>query len=706
MSLDLNEHKLAFLKGVGPKKAEAFSNTLGINTLEDLLYHFPLRYEDRSKIHSIYDLLNSDLNEAKQIKGTIISVKENGLGKKKRLNVRLKDDTGSIELVWFSGVSFIIKQLEIGKEYLVFGKPKRFGTQVNISHPEIKKLSPGFKLESQMDMSLTPVYHSGEKATKEGLHSKGIKRVVEAYFEQGGMPCYENLPQEFLNKYQLPGRTEALRMIHFPKSYTELDRAKDRFIFEELFYLQMILIKRKIATTKKIQSYKLDTVGDLFNTFYKKHLPFQLTNAQKRVVREVHDDIKTGLHMNRLVQGDVGSGKTIVAFMCMLMAIDSGFQASLMAPTEILAQQHYESLNGFAKALGIRIELLTGSTKTKERRVIHEGLEDGSVHILVGTHALIEDKVQYKNLGLAIVDEQHRFGVKQRAKMWMKNDRPPHILVMTATPIPRTLAMTVYGDLDISVIDELPPGRKPIKTVHRTDANRLQLFHFMEQQIAEGRQIYVVYPLIEESKKLDFKDLMDGYNALSKRFPRPQYQLSMLHGQMDPKNKAYEMERFEKGETHIMVATTVIEVGVNVPNASVMVIESAERFGLSQLHQLRGRVGRGAYQSYCILMTGIKLSQDTRKRMKVMCESNDGFVISEADLELRGPGDLMGTQQSGTLDFKIADLLRDGDTLKLARNEAIMLMEKDDELALESNKFIKFHLSKLLKKKPNWGKIS
>jgi ATP-dependent DNA helicase RecG len=692
---------IAYLKGVGPQRAETLSKELGISTYQHLLHFFPFRYIDRSKFYTTKELV-PDMPDI-QLKGTIRGIQEMGEGRKKRLKATLYDGQGTLDLVWFKGVNWVKSGLHEGQEYLVFGKPTSYNGKYNIAHPEIELFD---QQSVYAKGALQPVYHSSDKLSRKGLNSKGIEKLIKTLLDEMVPTLPEVLSEDLINENKLIGRQQAYLHIHFPSNITTLKKAQVRLKYEELLFLQMLLVKQKLLVKQHVKGLKFDKLGNHFMDFYENHLPFELTGAQKRVVREVRRDMNTGAQMNRLVQGDVGSGKTLVAFLSMLVAIDNGFQACLMAPTEILATQHLASLKPYADAIGVSMELLTGSTKVKARKVIHAGLEDGSLQILVGTHALLEDKVKFKDLGLAIVDEQHRFGVAQRAKFWKKNTTPPHMLVMTATPIPRTLAMTVYGDLDVSVIDEMPPGRKAIKTSHRYDNHRIAAFGFMEEQIKAGRQVYVVYPLIEESEKLDYKDLMDGYESITRRFPLPQYAVSIVHGKMKPADKEYEMNQFATGKTNIMVATTVIEVGVNVPNASVMVIESAERFGLSQLHQLRGRVGRGADQSFCILMSGNKLSKEARERLSTMVATNDGFLISEADLKLRGPGDIMGTQQSGILDLKIADLVKDGAILTKAREDAIRLLDEDPNLKKPEHANIHFHLNKIFKKKANWSRIA
>ena len=690
---------IEFLKGVGPQRAQLLQTELGIFTFKELLEHYPFRYLDRSTYHKIKDLPYVD--NYVQIKGVIQSIKEIGSGRGKKMFARFSDETGSIDLVWFQGFQWIKPNLKLNTEYQVFGRAKVYGSSWNIPHPELTLLS-----ELTNKSGLQAFYNSTEKLNAKGLHSKGIEKLVGALLPQLKGKLSENLPEWMIQEHHLISREAALFSIHLPDSEQIASKSRFRLKFEELFFLQLEMLLRKENTGKKLKGYVFEEVGNHFTDFYENHLPFQLTNAQKRVIKEIRRDFLTGKHMNRLLQGDVGSGKTLVALLTMLIGIGNGFQAAIMAPTEILANQHFIAIKDFLSEIKIRVGLLTGSVKKKDRVLIHEQLMNGEMDILVGTHALLEDVVQFKNLGIVVIDEQHRFGVAQRARMWRKNQNPPHVLIMTATPIPRTLAMTFYGDLDVSVIDELPPGRKPISTIHKYESYRLRLFGFMKEQIALGRQIYVVYPLIKESETLDFNNLTEGFEAISRSFPIPQYQVSIVHGQMKPEDKDYEMQRFVKGETNIMVATTVIEVGVNVPNASVMVIESAERFGLSQLHQLRGRVGRGAEKSYCILMTGDKISKESLKRMETMVQSNDGFEISEVDLQLRGPGDLMGTQQSGVLDLKISNLARDGQIVTLAREAAKKLLEEDPQLLLPAHQSLKEAIRTILKKKPNWGRIA
>jgi len=697
--IQLLDTPIEFLKGVGPQRAQLLQTELGIFTFKELLEHYPFRYLDRSTYHKIKDLPYVD--NYVQIKGVIQSIKETGTGRGKKMFARFSDETGSIDLIWFQGFQWIKPNLKLNTEYQVFGRAKIYGSSWNIPHPEFTLLS-----EITNKSGLQAFYNSTEKLNAKGLHSKGIEKLVGALLPQLQGKLSENLPDWMIQEHHLISREAALFSIHLPDSEQIASKARFRLKFEELFFLQLEMLLRKENTGKKLKGYIFEEVGNHFTYFYENHLPFQLTNAQKRVIKEIRKDFLTGKHMNRLLQGDVGSGKTLVALLTMLIGIGNGFQAAIMAPTEILANQHFIAIKDFLSEMNIKVGLLTGSVKKKDRILIHEQLMNGEMDILVGTHALLEDVVQFKNLGIVVIDEQHRFGVAQRAKMWRKNLNPPHVLIMTATPIPRTLAMTFYGDLDVSVIDELPPGRKPISTIHKFESYRLRLFGFMKEQIALGRQIYVVYPLIKESETLDFNNLTEGFEAISRSFPMPNYQVSIVHGQMRPEDKDYEMQRFVKGETHIMVATTVIEVGVNVPNASVMVIESAERFGLSQLHQLRGRVGRGAEKSYCILMTGDKISKESMKRMETMVQSNDGFEISEVDLQLRGPGDLMGTQQSGVLDLKISNLARDGQIVTLAREAAKKLLEEDPQFLLPEHQSLKEAIRVILKKKPNWGRIA
>jgi ATP-dependent DNA helicase RecG len=693
---------IEYLKGVGPNRGELLRKELGIYKYQDLVNFFPNRYIDRTRYYKINELQNNVAEV--QIIGKIINIKTVEFGRnQKRLVATFVDDTGQMELVWFQGHKWVRESLKLNEMCVIFGKCTSFGNAFNMAHPEIELMS---EHEQSLRSAMQPVYPSTETLTNRGISNRVINKLMQQLFLETQALFTETLPDYLINELKLIPKKAALFNIHFPKSADVLAKAKFRLVFEELFFIQLQLITKNLIRKHKIKGHPFDKVGEYFNDFYLNHLPFQLTNAQKRVIKEIRTDMGSNAQMNRLLQGDVGSGKTIVAFMSMLLALDNGFQACLMAPTEILANQHFIGLSELAQTLNINIRILTGSTKIAQRRIIHEELENGTLHILIGTHALLEDKVKFKNLGLAVIDEQHRFGVEQRSKLWKKNVIPPHVLVMTATPIPRTLAMSLYGDLDISVIDELPPGRKPIQTVHRFDSNRLKVWKFLRDEIALGRQIYIVYPLIQESEKMDFKDLMDGYESVSRDFPLPQYSISILHGKMKPAEKDAEMKRFSEGKTNIMVATTVIEVGVNVPNASVMIIESAERFGLSQLHQLRGRVGRGAEQSYCILMTSHKLSSDSKTRMETMVQTNDGFEIAEVDLKLRGPGDLMGTQQSGVLNLQIADLVRDRDTLALARNYALKLLKEDAGMQKPEHAALRAVFIEMTKKKNIWNYIS
>ncbi|WP_047245554.1 ATP-dependent DNA helicase RecG [Maribacter thermophilus] len=701
MNANFLQTPIAYLKGVGPNRAETLQSELGIHVYQDLLNLFPNRYIDKTQYYKISQLQKS--NADVQIVGKIVHIKTVEQKRGKRLVAKFIDDTGEMELVWFRGQKWIRDNLKLNTPYVIFGKCNWFNGLFSMPHPEMELLSDHKK---GLRLHMQPVYPSTEKLSNKGISNRVISKLIQQLFVETKGKFSESLSDGLRNELKLISKSEALFNIHFPKNQELLAKAQFRLKFEELFYLQMQLIAKNMLHKQKIKGFNFDQVGVLFNDFYANKLPFELTNAQKRVIKEIRADLGSNAQMNRLLQGDVGSGKTIVAVMTMLLAIDNGFQACLMAPTEILANQHFNGISALLKDTGITCQLLTGSVKKSARKPIHEQLENGELHILIGTHALLEDKVKFKNLGLAIIDEQHRFGVAQRSKLWHKNEYPPHILVMTATPIPRTLAMSLYGDLDISVIDELPPGRKPIKTVHRYDTNRLKVFRFIRDEIKKGRQVYVVYPLIQESEALDYKDLMDGYESIVRDFPQPEFQISIVHGKMKPADKDYEMERFVKGETQIMVATTVIEVGVNVPNASVMIIESAERFGLSQLHQLRGRVGRGADQSYCILMTGHKLSSEAKTRMETMVATNDGFEIAEVDLKLRGPGDLMGTQQSGMLNLKIADIVKDNNILKSARYHAIKLLKDDPSLKKPENQIIRHTYAQLTKYKNIWNYIS
>lgn len=690
--------KIEFLKGIGPQKAALINKELNIFTYSELIQHYPFRHEDRTKIYRINEITES--MSFIQVKGQINAIENVGEGYKSRLVAYFSDGRDEMELVWFQGANWVAKTLRKDTDYIVFGKPNFFNGKISVPHPEVELLID----ENESVGFLQPVYNLTETLRKRFVDSKVIGKMIRQVLDSAGPNIRETLSNELIRQYKLISKKEALENIHFPSSYQLLESAKYRLKFEELFYTQLKLIKQKYIRKVVYKGQVFKSVPTL-TTFYNEHLPFDLTNAQKRVIKEIYKDFCSGKQMNRLLQGDVGSGKTIVAFICMLMAIDNGAQACLMAPTEILADQHYNGLKEFADLLGITIGKLTGSSKKSERNVIQEQLEGGELQIIVGTHALLEDTVQFKNLGLCVIDEQHRFGVAQRAKLWSKNeDVYPHILVMTATPIPRTLAMTLYGDLDVSVIDELPAGRKPIRTVHRYDSHRLRVFGFLREQIQQGRQVYIVYPLIEESEKMDLKDLMDGYESVERAFP--ECHISIVHGKMRSADKDYEMQRFLKKETQIMVATTVIEVGVNVPNASVMVIENAERFGLAQLHQLRGRVGRGADQSYCILMTDYKVSREGRTRIETMVSTNNGFEIADVDLKLRGPGDLSGTQQSGVLDLLIADLAKDGAIVQSAREAAQEILEADPELEDPKNVVIKNHILSLRKEETNWSRIS
>ncbi len=690
---------IAYLKGIGPQKAELLKKELQIETYWDLLNHFPFRYVDRSKIQQCDQL---HLVEGYiQLEGFIDQIQELGGGRAKRLQCRFTDDTGSIQLVWFQGWKWIKQTLILGKKYRVFGRPRLNGNFWSIAHPE---LAP---TETASSIGYQPIYPSTEKLSAKGLHTRGLEHVIKGLLERISLENIpDRLPESLRKAMQLVGIDSAYRNMHQPTEEQGFVQAKKRFVFEELFLLQLEMILRKGVRKRSEKGFVFSKSGDNLANFYHNKLPFDLTEAQKRVVREIRKDMQTGQHMNRLLQGDVGSGKTLVALITMLIAQGNGFQSALLAPTEILSAQHYETIVSFLADLPIRCALLTGSVKRSQRRPLLESLANGEIDLLIGTHALLEDEVVFKNLGLVVIDEQHRFGVAQRAKMRKKNTMAPHVLVMTATPIPRTLAMTFYGDLDVSVIDELPPGRKPIQTIHRFDSHRLQLHGFMREQIAKGRQIYVVYPLIDESETLDFKSLSDGFEAISRAFPLPEYQVSIVHGKLKPEVKEYEMKRFVEGITNIMVATTVIEVGVNVPNATVMVIESAQRFGLSQLHQLRGRVGRGAEKSYCILMTNYELSKEAKKRMETMVETTDGFKIAEVDLSLRGPGDLLGTQQSGALNLKVADLSKDQHIVSIAREAATQLYEQDPSLTNPLHANLRAHMLTLFQNKPQWDKIA
>jgi len=699
--MDSLKTSLEYLKGIGPNRAELIKNELKVSNYQDLLYFFPIRYIDRTRFYNINEIPKN--NSEVQIKGTIVNLKIQSKKKGKILIASFRDKTGIIDLVWFRGYKWIKEKIKINSNYVVFGKISWYLNTPKISHPEII-LENDFDKQNQL--SIHPIYSSTEKLISKGISQKVLKNAIRSLFDRIGSNFIETIPRYLLSELNLMSKSEAINQIHFPSNLNKITYSSNRLKFEELFYLQLQLIRKNIVHKHKIKGLNFNKVGELFNTFYSNYLPFSLTKSQKRVMKEIRYDMGTGKHMNRLLQGDVGSGKTIVSFLSMLIALDNDYQSCLMAPTEILAQQHYDSLTSLSEKMNINISLLTGSTNVKERKFINNGLLDGSINIIIGTHTLIEDNVKFKNLGIAIIDEQHKFGVAQRSKLWKKNLLPPHILIMTATPIPRTLAMTAYGDLDISIIDELPPGRKEIKTFLKDDSKRLEVFSFIKKEINSGRQIYIVYPLIEESEKMDYKDLMDGYESISREFPLPKYKISILYGKMKPDNKKYEMDRFVNGYSQIMVATTVIEVGVNVSNASVMIIESAERFGLSQLHQLRGRVGRGDYQSYCILMSKYNKSDDAKIRLNTLVESNDGFKIADVDLKLRGPGNIMGTKQSGILQLKIADLIKDYDLLKLSRKIAIKVLNDDPDLIKTKNIEIRKGYSLLNLDKNIWNYIS
>ena len=697
------DEDIKFLKGVGPQRAMVLADELGIKTYGDLIYYFPYRYLDRTRFYPI-NTLNEDMGWV-QVKGRITKIEIVGEGRHQRFVAWLADDTATIQLVWFQGIKWIKEKLRLNTEYVVFGRPSEFNHQINIVHPEIEDVA---KHQSKAEFVLQPLYNTSEKMKNKQITTKSIYQLQFNLYEQfKNATIPETLPKNILDNLNLPNLKTALQDIHFPRNQQDLQRAQFRLKFEELFYIQLKLLRLKGLRARANGGHRFEKVGDYFNTFYHQYIPFDLTNAQKRVLREIRHDTNTGLQMNRLLQGDVGSGKTLVALMSMLLALDNGFQSCLMAPTEILAQQHYKTFCEMLSPLGIEVGILTGSSKKSARDQVLANLQNGQLSILIGTHALIEDRVMFAHLGLVIIDEQHRFGVAQRAKLWSKNYIPPHVLVMTATPIPRTLAMTLYGDLDVSVIDELPPGRKPIQTIHYYDSKRLVMFNFLREQLKLGRQVYIVYPLISESESSDWKYLEDGVESITRAFPPPQYAISVVHGRMKAAEKEASMNYFVKGITNIMIATTVIEVGVNVPNASVMVIESAERFGLSQLHQLRGRVGRGAEQSYCILMTGNKLTTDARNRIQTMVATNDGFEIAEADLKLRGQGDLEGTQQSGiAIDLKIADLGKDNQILMLARNEAIRVLEEDPKLEDHNNAILSAEIKRRWRYEFDWGQIS
>tara|TARA_Y100000385_G_scaffold66076_1_gene65644 strand:+ start:2415 stop:4520 length:2106 start_codon:yes stop_codon:yes gene_type:complete len=696
------DSKITYLKGVGPKKADLLKKELGIYIFNDLITYFPFRYVDKSKIYKVSDIVTD--NTYFQLVGTVSNLTKVGDKRARFVTATFSDDTGSIELIWFRGLQWVMNRFVPGKKYIIFGKPSVFKNKFNFAHPEIEDFEESdFSVSGQR---LEGIYSSTEKLKNVGLGSRGISKLQKELISQCTESLFETLPEYILENYHLISRKKALVNIHFPGETQIIEKAKERLKFEELLIIQLQLIKDKNSVSHRFKGQIFKTVGNNLNVFYNEYLPFQLTNAQKRVIKEIRYDMRTGYQMNRLLQGDVGSGKTLVALLCVLISMDNGVQSCIMAPTEILATQHFNSIKKIIGGLNVNIELLTGSTKKKKREEIHTQLKDGRLNLLIGTHAVLEDVVVFKNLGFVVIDEQHRFGVAQRAKLWKKNSIPPHVLVMTATPIPRTLAMTVYGNLDISIIDELPPGRKPVTTTHVFESKRLRILGFMKEQIKQGRQIYVVYPLIRESEKVDLKNLMDGYHNMIHDFPMPDYQVSVVHGKMKAEDKDFEMQRFVEGKTDIMVSTTVIEVGVDVPNASVMIIENAERFGLSQLHQLRGRVGRGADQSYCVLISGYKLSSEGRKRLEIMVETTDGFKIAEADLKLRGPGDLQGTQQSGVLDLKIASLIHDTHLITLTRNLAIKVIERDPSLDKTPNRLLRKQLDKIKEGKQNWGRIS
>ena len=693
---------IEYLKGVGPIRADLLKKELGIYTALDLLQSYPFRHIDKTKFHKISEINTAD--EYVQVKGVLNRLQIHGQARKKRLTAHIKDESGSLELVWFKGGSWLEKNLQPGMTYVCYGKINFFNGRVNIPHPELTLPNDN----TQTSSHLAPVYHSTEKLNTKGLDSKGRRKIIFHLLQaMSGERLEEHLPDYILQKLKLMGRHDALINIHFPKDQENLDQAVRRIKFDEVFYFQLRMSQLRADRQMHIKGLPFDKVGDYFNKFYKECIPFELTGAQKRVIKEIRIDLGSGVQMNRLLQGDVGSGKTMVGLLTMLLALDNGYQACMIAPTEILAQQHYTSLQKDLEQLGIRVGYLAGSVKGKKRKLLLEELAAGALQILIGTHAVLEDPVVFKNLGLAITDEQHRFGVAQRSKLWKKNKPiPPHILVMTATPIPRTLAMTMYGDLEVSKIDEMPPGRKPVTTMHKTEENRLYVFGMMRKLIAAGQQVYIVYPLIEESAKLDLNNLMQGYESLERDFPKPQYQISIVHGRMKTEDKDYEMQRFVRNETQIMIATTVIEVGVNVPNASLMIIENTERFGLSQLHQLRGRVGRGADQAFCILMSKKNISKDSFKRIKTMVRTTDGFEIAEADLKLRGPGSIDGTMQSGMAMFKLTDIVRDSEIIRVCREMAIRIFEKDPTLELDIHKKMRLHLEHYFHLVKGWSRIS
>lgn len=697
--LDLDKRSIMYLPGVGPKRAEILQKEAGISSYEDLLFYFPYKYIDRSRFYKVVEVAG-DMPYI-QLKGRILFFDTLGEGRTRRLIGKFTDGTGTIDLVWFKGINYVLDKIKTGVDYIVFGKPTEFGHIYNIPHPDIDTIDQADKVAN----GLTPFYNTSEKMKKSFLNSRAIQNLQYTLLSGLNWTFPETLPPAVLNRIRMMSFPEAIRNVHFPESVDKLRKAQLRLKFDELFFIQLNILRTSNLRKLKLKGIVFSSVGDCFNTFYKEYLPFELTNAQKRVVREIRADMGSGRQMNRLLQGDVGSGKTLVALLSMLLAIDNHCQACMMAPTEILATQHYATVMGFLRDMDIKVALLTGSTKKKERNKILPAIASGEIQIVIGTHALIEETVVFSSLGLAIIDEQHRFGVEQRSRLWTKNTVVPHVLVMTATPIPRTLAMTLYGDLDVSVIDELPPGRKPIQTVHRYDNKKAQLYDFLRKEIEKGRQVYVVYPLIEGSEKLDYKNLEEGFETFKEVFP--EYEVCMVHGKMKAVDKEMEMQKFISGEAQILLATTVIEVGVNVPNASVMVIESAERFGLSQLHQLRGRVGRGAEQSYCVLVSSYKLSNETRKRLEIMVNSNNGFEIAEADLRLRGHGDLEGTRQSGEgVDLKIANLAADGQILQYARDIAQDVLNEDPDLLSEPNRILNERLKILFAKKINWGMIS
>lgn len=696
---DILQQDITYLPGVGPQRAKLLKDELHVSTLHDLLYYFPYKHIDRTRLYYIHEL-TADMPYV-QLKGQILSFETEGEGRKRRLVAHFSDGHGVVDLVWFQGIKYVASRYKLHTEYIVFGRPSAYGGKINIAHPDLD-VADSLSLSS---LGMQPYYTVTEKMKRQGMNSRSLERFTATMFTRLNMPLPETLPDYIVNQLHLMSLDEALRKAHYPSTAEELRRAMLRLKFEELFYLQLNILRYTRERQCRYRGFVFSRVGDLFHQFYAERLPFSLTGAQKRVIKEIRNDMGHGRQMNRLLQGDVGSGKTLVALMCMLLALDNGYQACIMAPTEILAEQHYATFRQFLGDMDVEVALLTGAVKGKQRAKVLSGVQSGEVQILVGTHAVLEDTVDFRSLGLVVIDEQHRFGVAQRARLWVKSVQPPHVLVMTATPIPRTLAMTLYGDLDVSVIDELPPGRKPIRTIHQFDSQREGLYRAMRQQLVEGRQAYVVFPLISESEKMDIKNLEDGYEHLCRVFP--EYKISKVHGRMKPAEKEAEMQKFQSGETRILVATTVIEVGVNVPNASVMVIENAERFGLAQLHQLRGRVGRGADQSYCLLVTRYQLGEDTRKRIQIMTETNDGFEIAEADLKLRGPGDLEGTQQSGVaFDLKLANLARDGQILQLARDTAQKVLDGDPQGLLPENALLWQQLQTLRKTHIDWSAIS